>query len=114
MYSPVLGKRALQVCLLPVTAAHRDTVDHAANLLRTNGVRTRLEAEGSLGSRIRAARGRRDSLLAVVRDDEVSVGAMSVDDPATDVRVRLPAAVLAERVVAAIRLRALREDLGAA
>lgn len=104
----------VQVCLLPVSAAQRAAADQAANLLRCNGVRLRLEAEGSLGSRIRAARGRRDSLLVVVGEDEVSTGAMSVHDPATDVRVRLPAAVLAERISAAIRLRALRVDLGSA
>ncbi|WP_353651064.1 threonine--tRNA ligase [Nakamurella sp. A5-74] len=104
----------VQVCLLPVSAAQRAAADQAANLLRCNGVRLRLEAEGSLGSRIRAASGRRDSLLVVVGEDEVSTGAMSVHDPATDVRVRLPAAVLAERMSAAIRLRALRVDLGSA
>lgn len=101
----------VQVCLLPVGSGHRAAVEDIANLLRRTGIRLRLEVDGSLGSRIRASRTRRDALVVVLGDDDLSAGVLSVHDPATGVRTQLPAAVLAERLASAVSQRALRADL---
>jgi threonyl-tRNA synthetase len=46
------------------------------------GLRPRLEVDGSLGARIRASRGRRDCLIAVLGAAEVESGSVQVIDVA--------------------------------
>ncbi|MFJ3406141.1 aminoacyl--tRNA ligase-related protein [Promicromonospora sp. NPDC090134] len=68
----------VQVCLLPLPDGASDggpgadqLVDELAADLKARGLRVRVEREGSLGSRIRRARQRRDALLGVLGAREV-------------------------------------------
>jgi threonyl-tRNA synthetase len=101
----------VQVCLLPVGEEQADAADGAARLLRDAGLRVRVEREGSLGRRLRAARARRDALLAVVGPAEVSEGTLAVHDPATDARASLAVGELRDRLRDAVGHRWLRVDL---
>ncbi len=76
----------VQVCLLPVAPEHDDATRALYDGLVAAGVRPRLEVEGSLGSRIRSSRKRRDALIAVIGDAEVAAGTVQVTDPATGSR----------------------------
>jgi len=71
----------VQLCVLPVSpevdAAAREIVDDA----RAVGLRVRLDAEGSLGSRIRASRQRRDCVMAVLGPQELARGDIKAVDP---------------------------------
>lgn len=85
----------VQLCLLPVgDGAPADAADALAADLRAQGVRVRVEREGSLGNRIRRARGRRDALLGVLGDREVAAGEVAITDPASGERRALPLATL--------------------
>ncbi|MCK9793839.1 threonine--tRNA ligase [Isoptericola sp. 4D.3] len=98
----------VQVCLLPVGDVPHDD---AARALRRHGARVRVETEGSLGNRVRLARGRRDALLAVLGAREAAVGVLAVSDPATGGRGALPAEELGRRVMAASSGRLARVPL---
>jgi threonyl-tRNA synthetase len=71
----------VQLCVLPVSPevdeAARELVDEA----RAAGVRVRHEVDGSLGSRIRASRQRRDCVMAVVGRQELERREIKVVDP---------------------------------
>ena len=71
----------VQLCVLPVSpevdAAARELVDAA----RAAGLRVRHEVDGSLGSRIRASRQRRDCVMAVLGPQELARGEVKVVDP---------------------------------
>ncbi len=71
----------VQLCVLPVSpevdAAAREIVDEA----RAVGLRVRLDADGSLGSRIRASRQRRDCVMAVLGPQELGRGEIKAVDP---------------------------------
>jgi threonyl-tRNA synthetase len=71
----------VQLCVLPVSpevdAAAREIVDRA----RAAGLRVRHEVDGSLGSRIRASRQRRDCVMAVVGPKELARGEVKAVDP---------------------------------
>ncbi len=71
----------VQLCVLPVSpevdAAARELVDSA----RAAGLRVRHDLEGSLGSRIRASRQRRDCVMAVLGPQELERGEVKVIDP---------------------------------
>ena len=56
--------------------AARDLADRA----RATGLRVRIDHEGTLGSRIRTSRKRRDALFGVIGPDEQSAGAVQVND----------------------------------
>lgn len=98
----------VQVCVLPVEGADGRPV---ADALRARGLRVRLEAEGSLGNRVRLARGRRDALLAVVGPREAAAGQVAVQDPATGARSSLAVEDLVERAGLAARERRPRVSL---
>jgi len=98
----------VQVCLLPVGQVD---VGPAAAALRARGVRVRVEPDGSLGNRIRLARGRRDALLAVVGPREAAAGEVAVEDPASGARATLAWEALAEAAEAAVSQRLLRMPL---
>ena len=71
----------VQLCVLPVSpevdAAARELVDAA----RAAGLRVRHDVDGSLGSRIRASRQRRDCVMAVLGPQELARGEVKVVDP---------------------------------
>jgi len=94
-----------QLAVLPVGAEHdgaaRDLLDRA----RAVGLRARIEHEGTLGARIRTARGRRDHLIGVVGDREARDGTVQVTDPSAGVRTTVAVAVLLDRMAAAHRAR---------
>lgn len=101
----------VQVCLLPVGDEQHEAADAAAARLRAAGVRVRTERDGSLGRRLRAARRRRDALLAVVGAAEAAEGGLAVHDPATDVRAALAVDELVTRLTDAIAVRRPRIEL---
>ncbi|QNN51431.1 threonine--tRNA ligase [Nocardioides mesophilus] len=72
----------VQVCLLPVGPAQDPAVRSLADDLLAAGLRVRIEAEGSLGARIRASRRRRDCLIAVLGAAEVEADQVQVTDVA--------------------------------
>jgi threonyl-tRNA synthetase len=84
--------------------------DLAAGDLRdelvASGLRVRLEAEGSLGARIRAGRTRRDAVLAVLGPAEVDAGAVQVTDVAAGFRGAVPRRRLVEALASAYADRA--------
>ncbi|WP_125776591.1 threonine--tRNA ligase [Antribacter gilvus] len=105
----------VQVCLLPVSdgdpvvaGAVGAAVDSARQQLRDAGLRVRAEHDGSLGNRVRLARGRRDALLAVVGPREAADGLVAVQDPATGARATLGVGQLAARAAKAAGARAHR------
>ncbi|WP_285106781.1 threonine--tRNA ligase [Promicromonospora sp. MEB111] len=101
----------VQVCLLPLPDAPDQLVDDLAADLRARGLRVRVEREGSLGSRIRKARQRRDALLGVLGAREVAAGALAVTDPASGARASVPLAELGDRLAEAARRRVPRVSL---
>lgn len=76
----------IQLCVLPVS----DSVDGVArefvDALVARGLRAHLEVEGSLGSRIRSSRARRDYAFAVVGDAEAADGSVQLSDVFTGYR----------------------------
>ncbi|MFC8597484.1 aminoacyl--tRNA ligase-related protein [Isoptericola sp. NPDC057191] len=100
----------VQVCLLPVGDDPAAAAE-AAGALRRRGVRVRVESGGSLGNRVRLARGRRDALLAVLGPREARAGVLAVTDAATGARAELPADELGRRLAEASGARAPRVRL---
>jgi threonyl-tRNA synthetase len=76
----------VQVCVLPVRAEHDAAARRLADDLTAAGLRPRLETAGSVGARVRSSRQRRDHLIAVIGDAEVSDGSVQVTDIAGDFR----------------------------
>jgi threonyl-tRNA synthetase len=72
----------VQVCLLPVGPAQDEAARDLHDKLIAAGLRPRLDADGSLGARIRRARQRRDCLLAVLGQAEATAGSVQVTDVA--------------------------------
>ncbi|MFI2363802.1 aminoacyl--tRNA ligase-related protein [Promicromonospora sp. NPDC019610] len=120
----------VQVCLLPLPDGASDGAQHDASDgapdgasgvdqlvdglaadLRARGLRVRVEREGSLGSRIRRARQRRDALLGVLGAREVAAGALAVTDPASGAKASVPLAELGDRLAEAARRRVPRVGL---
>ena len=76
----------VQVCVLPVSPEQDDAARGLVDSLLAAGLRPHLECEGSLGSRIRASRQRRDHVIAVLGRAEVDAGHVQVTDVAADFR----------------------------
>lgn len=100
-----------QLVVLPVSPAQdgaaRDLADRAVGA----GLRARVEHDGSLGARIRAARRRRDALVAVIGEAEADDGAAQVTDVAGGFRGVLATGDLIDRAAAAHRDRSSSVDL---
>ena len=96
----------VQIALLPVHLGDDDHVHRVADRLRRRGLRVRIESDGSLGRRIRASRVRRDALIGVIGDAEVSHDHVAVDDLRSGDRVRMGVDELAELLAAAVAERA--------
>jgi threonyl-tRNA synthetase len=74
----------VQICVMPV-GPPQDKAAHAlVDDLRVAGLRAVIEAEGSLGARVRASRQRRDSVIAVIGASEVEAGDVQVIDIAAN------------------------------
>ncbi len=82
----------VQVCVLPVGAEHDVAARGLTDNLIAAGLRPRLETAGSLGGRVRASRQRRDRLIAVVGDAEISEENVQVTDVAGGFRGSMKAA----------------------
>ncbi|HML50529.1 MAG TPA: threonine--tRNA ligase [Propionicimonas sp.] len=70
----------VQVVVLPVSEAHDEAARAAVDALRAAGLRAEVDHDGSLGARIRDARRRRVSLVAVIGDREAAAGLIQVTD----------------------------------
>jgi threonyl-tRNA synthetase len=116
----------VQVCLLPVTGPRPGAgaggagggehdvdgeVDRLAAVLRSRGVRVRVERDGSLGNRIRLARHRRDALLGVLGPREAEAGEVAVTDPGSGAKASVPLAELADWLAEAAKNRVPRVPL---
>lgn len=74
----------VQLCVLPVAPAHDSAGRALLDAARAAGLRAEMAVEGSLGTRIRASRLRRDTVMAVIGDDEVAAGTAQVIDVAAE------------------------------
>lgn len=96
----------VQLSVLPVAPDQDGPARRLADEARASGLRVRWEAEGSLGARIRAARRRRDGVLAVVGAAEAERGTVQVTDVAAGFRGPVDRAELLELVGSAYAARA--------
>jgi threonyl-tRNA synthetase len=80
----------VQICVMPVGPAQDKTAHALLDALRTVGLRATMEAEGSLGARVRCSRQRRDCLIAVIGPNEVEAGAVQVTDIAAEFKGCVP------------------------
>jgi threonyl-tRNA synthetase len=76
----------VQVCVLPVGPDQDDAARELRDELLAQGLRVRLESEGSLGARIRSSRQRRDAVVAVLGAAEAAGDAVQVTDVAAGFR----------------------------
>lgn len=94
-----------QVVILPVSPAQDGEARELLDQCRAQGLRADVNHEGSLGSRIRLARGRRDHLIAVIGEEEAANGLVQVNDPGRDRRFCVSPGELVDRMVKAHRAR---------
>ena len=104
----------VQVCVLPVGPAQDEAARALLDDLLAAGLRVRLDAEGSLGARIRASRRRRDCLMAVLGGSEVEAGQVQVTDVAGGFRGDVGRDWLVAALPRAHAARAARVDWPAA
>lgn len=95
----------VQVVVLPVAQEHDEAADHTVRDLRGRGLRVHVSREGSLGSRIRAARQQRATVVVVIGDHEVATGAVQATDGRDNSRRSIPLAELGDRLSEAHRGR---------
>lgn len=91
----------VQVSVLPVRPDHDVAARRAVDALVGAGLRARLVADGSIGTRVRQCRTSRDALVVVVGDAEVAAGVVQVNDFGDGTRVDLPLADLVRLAAAA-------------
>lgn len=95
----------VQVCVLPVDPECDPAAHELLDALLGAGLRAVLEPDGSLGARIRASRGRRDAVMAVIGAEERASGAAQVTDAAQDFRGRVTVPHLVSELAAAYTAR---------
>ena len=88
----------VQVCVLPVGLEHDVAARRLVDDLVAGGLRARMETAGSLGARVRASRQRRDHLIAVLGDAEVTGESIQVTDISGGFRGSVKAADFMELV----------------
>lgn len=76
----------VQLCVLPVAAEQDDAARRLLEAARSAGLRAVMEADGSLGARIRVSRQRRDCVIAVIGEKEVAARSVEITDVAADFR----------------------------
>jgi threonyl-tRNA synthetase len=89
----------VQVVVLPVSPAQDEPARQFLDQCRAAGLRAEIDHDGSLGSRIRLARGRRDHLIAVIGEVEAAEGLVQVNDVGQKMRF----SVAPDRLVAAMQ-----------
>lgn len=94
-----------QLVVLPVSPAQDDDARSLVDAAVAAGLRASLDPERSLGARIRDARLRRVSLIAVVGEREVSAGRVEVIDAGRNERNQIAPADLVARMAQAHRER---------
>ncbi|MCW4457031.1 threonine--tRNA ligase [Microbacterium sp. MPKO10] len=87
----------MHLTVIPISARHDPAARALADSAVAAGLRARVAYDGSLGARIRDARDRRDSVFAVIGDDEIADGAVAVTDVAAGYRGCVPLNDLVER-----------------
>ncbi|GAA4426355.1 threonine--tRNA ligase [Georgenia halophila] len=100
----------VQVRVLPVEPAQDNDARSLADDLARAGLRARLDANGSLGARIRASRQRRDAVIGVVGAAEVADGTAAVTDVRAGFRDPVPREELVRLVRQAYSGRAITID----
>lgn len=95
----------VQVAVLPVSPAEDSAARDVVDLLRGKGLRAEQRCDGSLGSRVRDARHRRDALVAVIGPREAADETVQVTDVACDHRETMAVDRLVERAGDAYRRR---------
>ncbi len=98
----------VQAVVLPVSDAHDEAARASVDALRAAGLRAEVDHDGSLGARIRDARRRRVSLVAVIGDREAAEGLIQVTDGSDGSRRSL---ALGELVAKAALAYAHREPI---
>ncbi|MBC7275571.1 MAG: threonine--tRNA ligase [Nocardioides sp.] len=78
-----------QVAVLPVSPAQDQAARGLVDALLAEGLRPRLDPDGSLGARIRESRRRREPLIAVIGSAEADAGEVQVRDVAAGVEGRI-------------------------
>ncbi|MGY0536179.1 threonine--tRNA ligase [Nocardioides sp. YJ-D4] len=96
----------VQIAVLPVSADQDAAARRLVDALVAEGLRPRLDADGSLGARIRESRRRREPLIAVLGSVEADGGQVQVRDVAAGVERRVDVADLVARMKAAYESRA--------
>lgn len=91
----------VQVVVLPVGERQDEAARAAVDALRKAGLRAEIDPDGSLGARIRDARRRRISLVAVIGEREVADGLIQVTDGSDGSRWSLALDELAARAAVA-------------
>ncbi|OIJ27197.1 threonine--tRNA ligase [Nocardioides luteus] len=84
----------VQLAVLPVSPAQDDAARALVDALVAEGLRPRLDPDGSLGARIRDSRRRREPLIAVIGASEAETGEVQVRDVAAGAERRLAVAGL--------------------
>ncbi|MER6970738.1 threonine--tRNA ligase [Nocardioides sp. NPDC000445] len=79
----------VQIAVLPVSADQDAGARGLVDALVAEGLRPRLDADGSLGARIRESRRRREPLIGVIGANEAEAGDVQVRDVAAGVERRL-------------------------
>ena len=102
----------VQLVLLPISQTHDDHVRRLADQLHRSGLRVRVDADGTLGSRVRNARHHRVPFIGVIGDAEVGSDSMSLQELPGGPRVQLTTQELVLRLRGAITDRARAPYLG--
>ncbi|NYI77224.1 threonine--tRNA ligase [Nocardioides panzhihuensis] len=95
-----------QVAVLPVSPAQDRAARGLVDALVAEGLRPRLDPDGSLGARIRESRRRREPLIAVIGSAEADAGEVQVRDVGAGVERRVLVADLVAGMKAAYVSRA--------
>ncbi|MEI7059165.1 threonine--tRNA ligase [Nocardioides sp. CCNWLW239] len=95
-----------QVAILPVSPGQDAAAQALVDALVAEGLRPRLDPDGSLGARIRESRRRREPLIAVIGPAEAEAGEVQVRDVGAGVEGRVPVAGLVGAVKEAYVTRA--------
>jgi threonyl-tRNA synthetase len=84
----------VQLCILPVGPEQDDAARRLLDDAQVAGLRGVIDVEGSLGSRLRSSRQRRDCVVAVVGEREVRAGTVQVTDFAAGIKRELESSAL--------------------
>lgn len=95
-----------QLVILPVAPDHDTVAGHLADEVRAAGLRASIFHDGSLASRIRDARNRRATLIAVLGNSEAAAGTVAVTDVTANRKLVVSSADLIQAMRTAHQARA--------